>query len=131
MPLTIADITLVIKHRAYKLGVEAGSPLLFNTLFQMLEIQIAQVNKIDTDTGSTLADTIQADLARLETLDGQIASSAGQGGLKKADVLEWFGQDSQTQSFRQEYDRIRERVALILSQSFGELGSGVSYAYRG
>ena len=132
MALDAADLTRIIKYRAYNLGSQAGGPLTYNSLLELVRSQIAQINDIDAEEGTTLGDEIKTDLNLLDTLDGQRTSSAGSSNVKVLGIgsgIEYFP-GGQTQGFTEEMSMIRARIARMLSQSFGGEVMAASPAYR-
>lgn len=135
MPLGAADLTRIVKYQAFQLGTTAGNALTYNDMVTLINQQISNINDVDTAQGTTFATQIQADLTRLDTLDAARNTSAvdGSGGIKKLgieDGIEYFEGGPQV-SFTQEMELLRQRVARVLSQSYEDVDSGVSMAYRG
>jgi hypothetical protein len=76
----------------------------------------------------TLEAIVQNTLADLVTLDSQVATQASKDGLKKADVLEWFGPGGNSAGFRRRYQeqigRIFSALDLKYIQATGAFGGG-------
>ncbi|NEQ45620.1 MAG: hypothetical protein F6K00_19575 [Leptolyngbya sp. SIOISBB] len=135
MPLGAADLTRIVKYRAFQLGTTAGNALTYNEMVTLINQQISNINDVDAAQGTTFAAEIQVDLDRLDTLDAARNTTAreGSGSIKvlgRKDGIEYFKGGPQA-GFTQEMELLRQRVARVLSQSYEDVDSGVSMAYRG
>ena len=132
MPLGTSDLTRIIKYKAFTLGSNAGGPLTYNSLLTLIQQQINNINATDAELGTTFADEIQADLNTLDSLDSNTTTGVSSDGIKILGIgsgIEYF-EGGATKGFTTEMNRLRSRVARILSQSYSD-SDGVSYAYRG
>lgn len=117
MALTADDLTRILKYRAFTLGADAGGPLTWQSVMTLVQNQINFVNAQDTKFGTDIAGTIQADLNQMDADDEAQTAAAGQAGLKKVDVIEYF-QSGSTVGFSTNINRLRQRVAALLSQTY-------------
>lgn len=117
MALTADDLTRIIKYRAFSLGADAGGPLTWQSVMQLVQNQINFVNAQDTKFGTDIASAIQADLDQMDADDEAQTAAAGQAGLKKVDVIEYF-QHGSTVGYSANINRLRQRVASLLSQTY-------------
>ena len=127
-----ADLTRIFKYRAYTLGSGAGGPLTYNTVLTLIQQQIDEVNRIDTLRGTTFAAEIQADLATLDELNENMttANNSENAGLIKADVLEWES-GGRTKGYGAEMQRLSDRIAGMLAQTYQETPTGLTPLYQG
>lgn len=131
MALTADDLTRIIKYRAFSLGSDAGGPLTWQSAMQLVQNQINFVNAQDIKFGTDIAGAIQADLDQMDADDEATTAAAGQAGLKKVDVIEYF-QHGSTIGFSANMNRLRQRVAILLSQTYATSdNTGVSALGRG
>ena len=117
MALTADDLTRIVKYRAFTLGADAGGPLTWQSVMQLVQNQINFVNAQDTKFGTDIAGTIQTDLDQMDADDEAQTAAAGQAGLKKVDVIEYF-QSGSTIGYSANINRLRQRVAALLSQTY-------------
>jgi hypothetical protein len=129
MPLTAADLTRIIKYNAYELGSQAGGPLTWQSKMQLIQNQINFVNANDARFGTDIAGAIQADLDQLDLDDESNSAAAPQGGLEQVDVIRYFPGGA-TMGFSSNMNRLRRRVAQMLSQTYQQSGE-VSLLGRG
>jgi hypothetical protein len=131
MPLGPADLERIVKYRAFELGSNAGGPLTWQSVMQLVQNQINFVNANDTRFGTNIAGQIQADLDQIDADDSAVSAAASQGGLKRVDVIEYF-QGGATMGYSTNVTRLRKRVSMMLSQTFEEShGAGSSMLGRG
>ncbi|MEL7503166.1 MAG: hypothetical protein AAFN18_11930 [Cyanobacteria bacterium J06554_6] len=131
MPLTNADLTRIYRYRAFDLGAQAGGPLTYNDVITLIQQQITNINETDTELGTTFAAGIQADLNQMDTLDTTLQTTSGDRAIKQLDVIHYFPGGTVSGNAT-ELERLRARVARVLSQSYGEgATSGVSELWRG
>lgn len=125
MAFVANDKTRVLKYQAYEVRSDAYTSA---TLSQMIDEQMAS---IEADLPDLVA-VIQADLDTLDTLDASLTTEQGStnAGLVRADVLEW-DVSRKTSGISSEFERIRRRIAQMLSQQIGRSPSGMGSLMRG
>jgi hypothetical protein len=131
MALTVDDLDRIVKYRAFTLGDSAGGPLTWQSVMQLIQNQINFVNAQDTRFGTDIAGLIQADLDQMDADDAAQTAAAGQAGLKRVDVIEYFQQGA-TSGYSTNVERLRLRVATMLSQTYSApMTVGLSQLGRG
>jgi hypothetical protein len=131
MALTADDLNRIVKYRAFSLGDSAGGPLTWQSVMQLIQNQINFVNAQDTRFGTDVAGLIQADLDQMDADDAAQTAAAGQAGLKRVDVIEYF-QSGSTVGYSANIERLRLRVAAMLSQTYSPMmAAGTSELGRG
>jgi hypothetical protein len=128
MPLVADDLTRIMKYRAFELGSQAGSPLTYQSVLQLIQSQIDFVNANDVRFGTDIAGAIQADLDQMDADDSAQSAASSQGGIKRVDVIEYF-QSGAIAGYSSNLNRLRNRVAAMLSQTYQE-SSAVSLLGR-
>ena len=123
MALTTDDLDRIIKYRAFSLGSQAGGPLTWQSVMQLVQNQINFVNAQDIRFGTDIAGLIQADLDQMDADDSAQTAAAGQAGLKRVDVIEYF-QSGSTVGYSANIERLRMRVAAMLSQTYEPMTAG-------
>lgn len=131
MALGTADLERIIKYRAFDLGSNAGGPLTWQSVMQLVQNQIDFVNANDLKFGTDIAGRIQADLDQMDADDEAQNANAAQGGLRRVDVIEYF-QGGATSGYSSNVARLARRVAMMLSQTFDSGNTpGMSMLGRG
>lgn len=131
MALGTADLERIVKYRAFDLGSNAGGPLTWQSVMQLVQNQINFVNANDLRFGTDIAGQIQADLDQMDSDDEARSANAAQGGLRRVDVIEYF-QGGATSGYSSNVKRLSRRVATMLSQTFDNSNShGMSMLGRG
>lgn len=134
MPLDNTDLVRIMKYRAYTMGDWQGGAFVQKDIIDIIRSQMTDINENDTEYGLTIGDTIKAELGKLDTLDTQINAAAANDGIKVLGIgtgIEYFGQGAQSEAFHAEFERIRKRVADLLSQSVTGTSTGSGVLYRG
>jgi hypothetical protein len=117
MALGAADLERIIKYQAFDLGSNAGGPLTWQSVMQLVQNQINFVNANDVRFGTDIAGRIQADLDQMDADDEAQSASSAQGNIKRVDVIEYF-QGGAVSGYSANVNRLRRRVAMMLSQTF-------------
>lgn len=131
MALGPGDLERIIQYSAFDLGSNAGGPLTWQTVMQLIQNQIDFVNRNDERFGTNIAGLIQADLDQMDADDEAQSSNAAQGGLKRVDVIEYY-QGGAVSGYSANVNRLRRRVAKMLSQTFEDgTTAGTSMLGRG
>jgi hypothetical protein len=126
MPFTDADFARILKYQAYEVQMGTYTSV---TLSQLVRQQLSSLET----TLPELVPIIQDDLDTLDTLDTALVAERGSinSSLIKADVLEWEGRGQKTAGISVEFERIRRRIAQMLSQQIGGGGRGMGSLMRG
>lgn len=130
MPLTPADLTRIVKYRAFDLGSGAGGPLTINSVLQLVQNQLNFVNANDVRFGTDIAGAIQADLEQMDLDDESSTANAAQDGLKRVDVIEYF-QGGASSGYGANMERLRLRVISNLGQTYESTIQGAGLLGRG
>ena len=130
MPLTAADLTRIVKYRAFDLGSQAGGPLTYQSVLQLVQNQINFVNANDVAFGTNIAGAIQADLDQMDTDDESSTAAAANDGLKRVDVIEYY-QGGASLGYSGNMERLRQRVIRNLSQTYESDRVGAGLLGRG
>jgi hypothetical protein len=130
MPLDSNDLTRIVKYRAFTLGSNAGGPLTWQSAMQLVQNQINFVNANDERFGTDIAAAIQDDLDQMDADDAAMSISASQDGLKRVDVIEYY-QSGATAGYSANMNRLRKRVADMLSQTYESTAQGATLLGRG
>jgi|AntDeeMinimDraft_6_1070357.scaffolds.fasta_scaffold01906_4 hypothetical protein len=113
MPWIANDRVRIIRYEAYSLGTV--SEITTSDLYRLVQDQLNDI----TDEGIIVS--IQTDLTELDRLDLAIGAEQGSSNaaLIKAGSLEWESASARQQGFMRRFGQLRNRVARLLSRSFG------------